>query len=607
MVDLTPVKYRKLTPDFKVFSRSQTRLKQSPGSRGYVSTEATERKVFTNLPSRHSEKRLSVLASLKKRHGQSKLDSTTPEAAASIIKDYILPLFEADCSRKGLVKRSSEKGLSRKFLDSQSGTLYADIKLSDKLAGQLTICKAKNEELTQKLLEKTQSKLAHKYEARKLRAEVFSLHLKLETSNSQNNQLQGLLQSSEFASCKAQHEVEEYKDMLKITEGSFIALKEEHTKVLKKLETAEYSTLVKSQELELLKAQFEMIAHNLKLLNKLMNEIYSARYSDERKAIERLLLTKDFERQVKLTDYLSEEYNRIYTLRKAEQLSLSMLDGAFSDIRGQREKAIKYLAKKNDDLTNSLNDVTKDNLDLRENFKDLTKKYDSLTFEFRRLWKKHSINQAKHNKYTSCKRCEKMYDEEENFNWSCRVHFSSYDSFWLCCGKKERGALGCSTNKHLPADAVEKLGLAVQAVIVSKEWCIHCKQIGHGIKDCPKDPNRGGFSKTEVDRVPRNTNISIDSLYILRNKYGRTAMANAEMSSSSDESQLSDSIHNEIDISIRDKLKKTMKIRGTLDDLAFRRSSQSYILQVNGNDTEGNELPTMVTEANERSAVHADS
>jgi hypothetical protein len=51
-----------------------------------------------------------------------------------------------------------------------------------------------------------------------------------------------------------------------------------------------------------------------------------------------------------------------------------------------------------------------------------------------------------------CTNCKKVYFEEENFNWSCKVHTSPFSDFWWCCGKKDKNAPGCKICKHESRD-----------------------------------------------------------------------------------------------------------------------------------------------------------
>lgn len=48
-----------------------------------------------------------------------------------------------------------------------------------------------------------------------------------------------------------------------------------------------------------------------------------------------------------------------------------------------------------------------------------------------------------------CRNCGKDYNEKENYNWSCRTHYSEYGGeMWWCCLKFGQKALGCKFDKH---------------------------------------------------------------------------------------------------------------------------------------------------------------
>jgi hypothetical protein len=48
-----------------------------------------------------------------------------------------------------------------------------------------------------------------------------------------------------------------------------------------------------------------------------------------------------------------------------------------------------------------------------------------------------------------CKNCLKEYDDDANYNWSCRTHQSEYGGvIWWCCGRKNKDDLGCKYSKH---------------------------------------------------------------------------------------------------------------------------------------------------------------
>ena len=100
-----------------------------------------------------------------------------------------------------------------------------------------------------------------------------------------------------------------------------------------------------------------------------------------------------------------------------------------------------------------------------------------------------------------CKNCGKDYNEKENFNWSCRTHRGEYSGeMWWCCGKEGKDAAGCLYAKHESKDEDEdeedeKEKEAAEAEARAKQRCMCCKEIGHTIENCPRDPN----IKTKVE------------------------------------------------------------------------------------------------------------
>ena len=94
-----------------------------------------------------------------------------------------------------------------------------------------------------------------------------------------------------------------------------------------------------------------------------------------------------------------------------------------------------------------------------------------------------------------CKKCGKEYLEKENYNWSCRTHTSEYSGeMWWCCGKTSKEADGCKISKHEckeddEDDAAEQENKDDQSKQLKNVRCYCCKEIGHTIDKCPRDPN----------------------------------------------------------------------------------------------------------------------
>ena len=94
-----------------------------------------------------------------------------------------------------------------------------------------------------------------------------------------------------------------------------------------------------------------------------------------------------------------------------------------------------------------------------------------------------------------CRNCGKEFPEKENFNWSCRTHQYDYSGeMWWCCGKRGKDQPGCKWDKHESKedddeeddDNDKEKNKQNRAKLMR---CQCCKEIGHMIDDCPRDPN----------------------------------------------------------------------------------------------------------------------
>lgn len=100
-----------------------------------------------------------------------------------------------------------------------------------------------------------------------------------------------------------------------------------------------------------------------------------------------------------------------------------------------------------------------------------------------------------------CKNCNKEYTEKENFNWSCRIHVGDYSGeIWWCCGKEREDEPGCKYAKHESKEDEENDVDGDNLIVktVKNIRCLCCKEKGHLIEQCPRDPNlRSQFTPEE--------------------------------------------------------------------------------------------------------------
>lgn len=160
-------------------------------------------------------------------------------------------------------------------------------------------------------------------------------------------------------------------------------------------------------------------------------------------------------------------------------------------------KAFKLLKDKHNSLQAEYNKCIEE----RELFKiknsDIEKKYSDISEELQKLQhklKQTSIKIAKNDEENFCIKCQKIFFESENYNWSCKTHQSNfYNDIYWCCGKTGKNAVGCIVSKHMVKD--EDIDNSLSAYM--PKFCVLCKKPGHLVAECPKDPN----IKTNADLV----------------------------------------------------------------------------------------------------------
>jgi len=107
--------------------------------------------------------------------------------------------------------------------------------------------------------------------------------------------------------------------------------------------------------------------------------------------------------------------------------------------------------------------------------------------------------------FKTCKNCTKEYNEKENMKWSCRQHPGEWGGeIWWCCGKVGKESLGCKYSSHESKDDEEdedEQDGADGDKQVNKQYirCACCKEVGHSIADCTRDPNIKTNAKADVE------------------------------------------------------------------------------------------------------------
>jgi hypothetical protein len=146
----------------------------------------------------------------------------------------------------------------------------------------------------------------------------------------------------------------------------------------------------------------------------------------------------------------------------------------------------------------NLQQLTGERDKLRDKLNQVQKQYDTLNIEYDRLRSKvrHFRQTRASSQEKVCRSCQKLFNENDNFNWSCTTHSSDFSGeLWWCCGQTSKDAVGCQKSKHLCKDdeleeeersAQVKKGLMAKCSVRTSQ---SCREHGHTHFECPKDPN----------------------------------------------------------------------------------------------------------------------
>jgi hypothetical protein len=161
----------------------------------------------------------------------------------------------------------------------------------------------------------------------------------------------------------------------------------------------------------------------------------------------------------------------------------------FKDIRSVKTAVLSYID--NLGAIIKVNCVHKEKI--REELEEREKEFEKFIDDYRMTQGILTEYQRTNRKYQEliCKRCNKEFIEENNFNWSCTSHTSEFSGeiYW-CCGAKSKQSTGCQKRKHEAKTEEEEAEVLKNEEAVEVWFCACCRKGGHSAKDCPSDPNR---------------------------------------------------------------------------------------------------------------------
>lgn len=159
-----------------------------------------------------------------------------------------------------------------------------------------------------------------------------------------------------------------------------------------------------------------------------------------------------------MTVWANSELKRIESDFDELSKDHSEIKHLLDEVSSIRDKVNIALKDTFNQLNRDLNLATELRDDLREKLASLEKSYKETSEELNKMRKKlRSFRQS--NRETEekiCKLCNRIYFENENFNWSCKTHLGKYsgEMYW-CCLKAGKDAAGCYVSKHEPKNEEE--------------------------------------------------------------------------------------------------------------------------------------------------------
>jgi uncharacterized coiled-coil DUF342 family protein len=431
----------------------------------------------------------------------------TPEVAAIVVRQYLLPMFESDTKQKNSILTSLSEELHRP-LEAIAGTVYGELKLADSLMSQLTQAREEIEKVSQSLKFAEQERQSVYAELENIKKNYSNISSGIESVHAEFQDTLKTQQNTDWKVSFTSNQLSEYKRMYNEceTENKFLnsALHEEKALNDKRKNTA--TELEHGNEI--LKMENDIMAERLGGLYEELDKLPGRKYVEEKleQEIEVLIISlknltvfcnelgSNLVSSISKRDELKSQYHEIEQLTDEIKVQRDKLAATSKEHIEKLKKELSTTVEQREDYKTKLSKIEK-------NYKDLTESYDKMRQklkQWKQKGKQYGLNEEK-----TCMKCRKTFTETENYNWSCKVHTGAYsgEMYW-CCGKKGKDATGCQSSKHVGKEEDEKDGFGPNEddkLKYASIKCSSCKEIGHKAHECPKDPNIQGGNDPEED------------------------------------------------------------------------------------------------------------
>lgn len=378
-----------------------------------------------------------------------------------VVRKFLLPMFELD-SRAAMSKtRSNVLGViesaaskAMKPLSAISGTVYGELKLSDRLMNELTDTRETANRLESQVNDAFQVKVAAELELTRTTAKLKEVGATLELLRHQFDSLKQTNDQNELAKALVSSQLHELK-------SRYIICEEERQHLTNEL-----------HEEKALNDKYRNKATELEHRNSLLrmeNDVIGERLKGLYDAFERLTGKTSFEEKIihefktaSLSNYTLSEFTKTNSLglikackeRDTVKEDFEECIKQRNEMKGERDRLFLRLKKDVAKWESDFKLVEEERSKMQADFIELEKRHKIITEEQDKARLKLKQMRIKRRAFGEmeekiCKNCSKSYYDNENYNWSCRIHFSQYGGeVWWCCGKEGQNSPGCRLSKH---------------------------------------------------------------------------------------------------------------------------------------------------------------
>ena len=470
------------------------------------STRAASSLAFCSAPGSplHSPQPSRVLLSRLRTNSRLEAPAITPEVAAEVVERYLLPMFEAEArARKDQVRGWPAPG---------GKTVYSELKLSARLLEELQRCKSELDLARKHEISAKAAQVSAETELKQAQTTALQAESKVRVLLTQQSQALRTAQQASLSSSQLSGQLQALQTLHSLEEE-----KAKHYAALLQEERARNDKLRnQTTELEysnsLLRMQSDVMGERLKGLYQAIESLAGAFAAQSVAVLHASNITRSFgtimSEYRKMLDDLGKTTSERDELR-GENVELAAYR---LEVFGNKQRLARMMRDRLTFMQQSLKVAEEDRERLHVQVAQQDKRFFDLSEEFSKL--RQRVRQFKQKRKAHgeeeeriCKNCQRVYEDSENYNWSCRTHQSDFSGeIWWCCGKAGREAVGCRVTRHESrededGDSTDKK--EQEAVRLAFKRCPSCTGYGHRPQECPKDPN----IRSQIDLAEEMTRL----------------------------------------------------------------------------------------------------